>query len=120
MYQILQINSTVIKTPADVTWSLQDLSSPDTGRTLDGVMHKDRVAQKVKLACKWPAMSTHDASILLKNANSQVNFQLTYFDVMENANRTATFYVGDRSVPYLWIREDSKMVENVAFDFIEV
>lgn len=119
-YQILKINDTILKTPADVTWSLQDLSSPDTGRTLDGVMHKDRVAQKVKLTCKWPAMSTVDASTLLKAVNASVNFQLTYFDVQENANRTATFYVGDRSAPYLWIREDSKMVENVAFDFIEV
>lgn len=120
MYQILQIGSTVIKTPAAVTWSLQDLSSPDTGRTLDGIMHKDRVAQKVKLTCKWPAMSTADASILLKAVNANVNFQLTYFDVQENGNRTATFYVGDRTAPYLWIREDSKMVENISFDFIEV
>lgn len=120
MYQILKVNDTILKTPAEVSWSLQDLSSPDSGRTLDGVMHKDRVAQKVKLACKWKAMPTSEASVLLKNVNSQVNFNLTYFDVQENANRTAKFYVGDRTAPYLWINEEAKMVETVSFDFIEV
>ena len=83
-------------------------------------MHKDRVAQKVKLACKWPAMLSAEASTLLKAVNASVNFRLTYFDVMQNANRTATFYVGDRTVPYLWVRGDSKMVSNIGFDFIEV
>lgn len=120
MYQILKINDIVIKTPAAVTWSLQDLSSPESGRDLTGLMHKDRVAQKVKLACKWAAMPTSEASILLRAVNSQVNFQLTYFDVMQNGIRTSTFYVGDRSAPYLWVRKDSRMVENVSFDFIEV
>lgn len=120
MYQILKVNDTILKTPADVTWSLQDLSSPDSGRTLDGVMHKDRIAQKVKLSCKWPAMPTSEASILLKNVNSQVNFSLTYFDVMQDENRTATFYVGDRASNYKWIMTNNKMVESISFDFVEV
>lgn len=120
MLEILKVNDTVLKTPADVTWSLQDISSPNAGRTLDGVMHKDRVAQKVKLTCKWAAMPASEASILLRNVNSQVNFRLTYFDLMSNGLRTATFYVGDRSSQYKWIRDDSKIVENVSFDFIEV
>lgn len=120
MADILALNGVALKTPAELTWSLQDLSSPDTGRTLDGIMHKDRVAQKVKLVGKWAAMTTAEASTLLKAVNASVNFQLTYFDVQENANRTATFYVGDRTVPYLWLRDDSKMVSNIGFDFIEV
>lgn len=120
MLQILTVNETILKTPAEVTWSLSDVSSPDSGRTLDGVMHKGRVAQKVKLSCKWGAMPMSEASILLKNVNSEVNFSLTYYDVMQNAERTATFYVGDRTAVYKWIFTDSQVVENVSFDFIEV
>ncbi len=41
-----KINDTEIKTPQGCTWNLQDLSSEDFGRTLDGIMHKDIVAQK--------------------------------------------------------------------------
>jgi len=120
MIQILTINGTPIRTPADVTWALQDISSSNSGRTLDGVMHKDRVAQKVKLSCKWPAMPFSDASTLLRNVNSRVTFSLTYFDVMQNGMRTANFYVGDRSADYKWVLDDSKVVEGVSFDFIEV
>lgn len=83
-------------------------------------MHKDRVAQKVKLACKWAPMYSSEASILLKAVNENVNFQLTYFDVMQNSYRTTIFYVGDRSSPYLWKEGNEIMVKNVSFDFIEV
>jgi len=117
--QILKVNDTVIKTPAEITWSLFDVSSPNSGRTLDGVMHIDRVAQKVKLSCKWAAMPAEEASILLKNVND-VNFYLTYFDLKENGMRTALFYVGDRTANFKWILTDSKMVKDVSFDFIEV
>lgn len=120
MLQILTVNDTPLKTPAEVTWALQDISSPNSGRTLDGVMHKDRVAQKVKLSCKWPHMPISEASTLLKNVNSQVNFKLTYFDVMQGAMRTATFYVGDRAAPIDWLLENDKTVKEVSFDFIEV
>ena len=120
LLQILKINDTVLQTPAEVTWALQDISSPNSGRTLDGVMHKDRVAQKVKLSCKWPHMPVSEASTLLKNVNSQVSFQLTYFDVMQGGLRTATFYVGDRTAPLDWIWDDDQTVKDVSFDFIEV
>lgn len=120
LLQVLKVNDTAIKTPSEVTWSLQDVSNPDSGRDLAGTMHKDRVAQKVKLSCKWPHMPAVEASLLLRNVNSQVNFQLTYFDVMRNGMRTAAFYVGDRAAPYAWLWGDDNSVQNVAFDFIEV
>jgi len=120
MLQILKVNDTVLQTPANVKWALQDISSSNSGRTLDGVMHKDRIAQKVKLSCSWPAMPFSDASTLLRNVNSQVTFNLTYFDVMQNGIRTARFYVGDRTAAYLWVWDDDGYVKDVSFDFIEV
>lgn len=120
LQQVLKINDTAIKTPAEITWGLQDISSSDSGRDLAGVMHKDRVAQKVKLSCKWAAMPAAEASLLLRNANSQVNFRLAYFDVMQNSVRTASFYVGDRTSQYAWLWGKDNTVRNVSFDFIEV
>ena len=120
MLQILKVNDTVLQTPANVKWALQDISSSNSGRTLDGVMRKDRIAQKVKLSCSWPAMPFSDASTLLRNVNSQVTFNLTYFDVMQNGIRTARFYVGDRTAAYLWVWDDDGYVKDVSFNFIEV
>ena len=113
------INGVPVKTPQSCTWSLQDLSSDDSGRTLDGVMHKDIVAQKRKLVCKWGAMSWHECSIIagfMKNRGAQV--QLTYPDILTQSYITKTFYTGDMTVPYFdWSRE---LVESASCDFIEV
>lgn len=119
MLQILQVNDSVLKTPCNVNWSLEDISSSNSGRTMDGIMHIERVAQKVKLSCSWNAMPFSEASVLLKNVN-QPTFNLTYFDVMQNALRTARFYVGPRSTSYLWVWDSGGYVKNVSFNFIEV
>lgn len=98
---------------------MQDLSSDDSGRTLDVVMHKDIVSQKRKLVCKWSAMSWEECSVIakfMKNKGAEV--QLTYPDIMEFAYITKTFYTGDMTVPYFdWSRE---LVESASCDFIEV
>ena len=120
MLQILKVNDTVLQTPADVTWALQDISSPNSGRTLDGVMHKDRVAQKVKLSCKWAAMPFSEASTLLKNVNSQVTFNLTYFDVMQNAERTARPSIEAGDVAYLTDPKGNRyktIISNLTYEF---
>ena len=36
-------------TPSEFTYGLQDVSASDSGRTQDGLMHKNRITQKVKL-----------------------------------------------------------------------
>jgi hypothetical protein len=117
--QILAVNGITLKTPASVTYGLQDISGPDAGRSLDGVAHTDFVAQKVKLTCKWAAMPAAEASVLLRNVDGQ-NFRLTYFDIKRNAMRTATFYVGDRSAEVGQLLPDQQIVKNVSFNFIEV
>ena len=120
MLQVLTLNGVALKTPAQVTWALQNISSSDSGRTqTDGTMHNTIIAQKVKLTCTWGAMPISDASTLLKAINSN-NFSLRYFDVMQGNWRTAIFYDGDRTAKIAWLLDDSKVVENVACDFIEV
>ncbi len=114
-----QINGTTVKTPMGCTWSLQDLSSDDSERTLDGVMHKDIVSQKRKLVCKWGAMSWSQCSVIANfMKNRGVEVQLTYPDIMAGTYLTKTFYTGDMTVPYFdWSRE---LVESASCDFIEV
>ncbi|MDU6345137.1 MAG: hypothetical protein E6593_00165 [Clostridium sp.] len=45
-----------------------------------------------------PAVTALEASTCLKAGNASVRFQLIDFDVQENANRTAAFYIDDRTV----------------------
>lgn len=86
---------------------------------MSGFMHKDVVAQKRSLNCKWGPMSLDDCSFLLKLVNS-VTFNVTYPDLLDGKLETRKFYVGDRTVPIMRIYGDDLYVTSISFNFIEV
>ena len=44
-----------------IRWTRFDVEAPDTGRTLDGVMHRGRVASKVRLDITCRPLKTSEA-----------------------------------------------------------
>lgn len=110
--------------PSKMEWGLQDVSDSEAGRTQDGLMHKNRIAQKRKLTLEWPAVIPAVASQILQAVNPEY-LSVTYFDAMSGQNETRTMYVGDRSAPVLfWIDESSpvgnkKYFASVKFNLIE-
>ncbi len=56
---------------------------------------------------------------MLKLVNKPT-FDVTYPDLLDGKPVTRKFYVGDRTVPILRIREDDVYVSSVSFNFIEV
>ena len=116
---MLKINSVLTKTPSTMTWELMDLSSEDSGRTLDGLMHKDVVAQKIKLSCVWNNLDRATTSSILKAVNSSIFLDITYPDAMAGMDVTKKFYVGDRSAPFKMWTVGTKVFSSVSFEFIE-
>lgn len=116
---MLKINGTKIKTPSSFAWGLQDLSSEDAGRTLDGVMHKDIVAQKRKLDCSWSGLTSEEASTLLQAVNSSIFLDITYPDALSGREETRKFYTGDKSAPVHMWTSGQKTYSSVSFNFIE-
>jgi hypothetical protein len=117
---VLLINGvTISPDPSEFTWTLSDLSSDNSGRSASGTMMKDRIAQKVKLACKWPFLSQSQASSLLQAVNASIFFSVTYPDPMQGATVTGTFYVGDRTTPMFSYQSGAAGWENIAFDLIQ-
>ena len=94
---ILTINGLGVD-PNSITYGIQDVSAPDAGRDLTGLMHKMTVTQKRTIQLEWwqtdPALT---AQIL--TAVKPEYFNVTYPDPESNSNVTKTFYVGDRSTP---------------------
>ena len=116
----MKLNGETIETPAKIEWSLQDLSSDSSGRTIDdGTMHKDRLAQKRKLTCTWPPMSWAQAALLLQKVSTNTFFAITYPDMLSGQEETRTFYVGDRKASTLFCKDGDQWVNGIAFDFIE-
>ena len=49
-----------------IKWQRFDVEAPDAGRTLDGVMHRGRVASKVRLDIKCKPLKSSEAMAVLE------------------------------------------------------
>lgn len=113
---IRTIGGQYIKCPSTYVYSLQDVSASDAGRTEDALMHKKRIAQKVKLQLAWQNIPTADVSAILQAFNPEY-ISVCYLDAMSGAYETKTFYVGDRSAPMY--SSILNTWSNVSFNIIE-
>lgn len=113
---IKSVDGAVVPCPSSYEYKLSDVSSADAGRTEDGKMHKEKIAQKVHLELAWQNITTDAASVIL-NAFDPEYIRVRYLDPKANGYQTKTFYVGDRSVPSYNVRLG--IWSNVSFNIIE-
>ena len=110
--------------PSSLEWGLQDVSSPDAGRThdADATMHKEYITCKRKMRLEWMNPTMQQASAILQAFHAAEYVYVQYWDVMANALQTRCFYTGDMSAPFRWYgldREDSRRLSKLSFDIIE-
>ena len=93
MNPVSSIGGISVKTPSLYKLSMQDVSAPGAGRTLDATMQKKTVAKKIKIDIEWKSMTFSEATTLL-NATSGEYFTATVLTLNGNF-ATKTFYRGD-------------------------
>lgn len=94
-----KIDGIDIPTPTIFKVGIEDLSSEATGRTLDGMMHKDVVAVKDTFECTWKDLSWAESAHLINLLDGKESFLFTYPDPrLANRWLTGTFYAGQRSL----------------------
>lgn len=81
-------------------------------------MHKNRVAQKRKIAITYNGATMDMVATVLQAVNPEY-IQVYYFDPMDAQFETREFYVGDRSAPFKTFFVGNKRVERLSFDIIE-
>lgn len=117
--QTLTVNGTAIPYPdMPLKWSLNDISSEDSGRDLNGLMDKDEVAKKVTLDCTWSFRSASDTSRLLRAVKPHTFVDLCYPDPMEGGYTTKNFYTGDVNCE-LTVGDTGEMCWTTKLTFIE-
>ena len=104
--------------PSGLSWSLQDVSAGDAGRTQSGLMYKQRITQKRKLALSWRGVTPAAAANILAALNPEY-IKVIYPDALTGTNQTKIFYVGDRSAPVYMYTSGKKIYQDIAFDIIE-
>ena len=113
---IENVGGAFVRSPSVYQVSYQDVSDPDAGRTEDGLMHKNRIGQKVKIQLTWNNIGNADASAILQAFDPEY-VEVKYKDPKTNSYQTKTFYVVDRSAPAYNSRLN--IWSNVSFNIIE-
>ena len=115
---MIKVNGQKVKTPSAFNFGINDVSASDAGRTTDALMHKNRVARKRKIGLVWAGPSPDEAYEILKAFEPEY-FTVTYYDPLDKATVTRTFYSGDQEAPVKRWAVNNKVYEQISFDIIE-
>lgn len=116
-----KIDGVAIPTPSTYSFDVEDLSSEKTGRTLDGIMHKDVVSVKDSYTCTWKRLSWEDAAVLLNAVNGKTKFDFTHADPrVPNKFITHKFYIGKRSAVAANLKNSKNTWHDITFTFIRI
>lgn len=114
---VITINGTQYD-PSELTIGIQDVSAPDAGRDLSGIMWKMKISQKVTIQLGWLQPDPALVSQILTSVAPEY-FSVQYTDPITNSSVTKTFYVGDRSAPYQVWGTNTKRFSKLSFKLIE-
>ena len=119
--QPFKIDGTAIPTPSEYGFDIEDLSSEKSGRTLDGIMHKDVVAVKDICTCTWKKLGWVETAALLRLVDGKTKITLTYLDPRyPNELKVNKFYVGKRQGKANNLNNPTNTWKDVTFQFIRI
>ena len=99
-------------------WQRSDIEASDAGRTMDGVMHRGRVATKIRLDVTCRPLTSAEASIVL-NAILPEWVTVTYTDPM-SGQVTKTMYSNNNPASFMLKKPDGREYWNgITFPLIE-
>ena len=106
---LLLIDDVVMPTPSSFLINISDLDTNESGRSIDGNLHRDVIGTNFrKIDLTWKTMTREDLKKFL-NAVSKTNFMVTYYDPIQDAMVKKTMYASDRKVDmYNFIIDNGK------------
>ena len=118
----LTIDGVAMPEPSKFTITLNDLDSDQTGRSIDGNLHRDVIGTNFRtIELEWKTMTRSDLQKLL-NAISKTMFEVTYYDPIQDAKIKKYMYAGNRKIDmYNYIIDNGKPLWiNISVSFIQV
>jgi hypothetical protein len=113
---MISVNGTAIKSPSEFTVGIMDIS--ESSRSANTNMNLEIKGTKRKLELKYSYMTNAEISALM-TAISSTFFSVTYPDPETGADRTATFYKGDRKSAVLDIKSGVVRWKDFTVNWIE-
>lgn len=113
---LIIIDGVAMPTPHEMSIGIYDVSKAE--RNANGYMIMERITTKQKIELSYTFLDVSNLRQILV-AITPVFFSVTYPDPVTGANRTGTFYVGDRKLGILDYYDGVPRHKDVAFNFIE-
>ena len=99
-------------------WSRNDLDGPNTGRNLDGILIRDRVAIKIKLEVTCRALTYRELQSVYQAIMPEF-FTVVYDDPLFGSTSKTMYSNNVRGEPLLVYSNGVEMWDNVTFPMIE-
>ena len=100
-------------------WSRNDIDAANSGRdTQDGLMHRARVAIKVRLDCTCKPLEVTEASAVLTAIKPEW-LEVQYFDPQEGSVQTKKMYSNNIPATFLIQHGTKQYWSGIAFPLIE-
>lgn len=121
------VDGVTVKTPSSFVPKRFDLSAPDSGRDLTGLMYANKlkdsngkILTKTTIDIEWAMCTPEETAAILSAFESSEYFEVTYNDPTDaNAQKTKTFYCGDREMPVKQWYVGGRYYDHVSFTIIE-
>lgn len=103
-----------------LTFSRNDVDAPDAGRTMDGTMHRGRVASKEKMEIKTVQLTRAQVSALETLLFPEtIQVRVTPYP-RTNAVHTMTMYSNNVKATYIIHRANGEDLQSLSFPLVEV
>ena len=101
-----------------IKWQRSDLEDPESGRTLDGLMHRGRVATKIRMDITCRPLKSSEASVVL-NAIYPEYVTVHYLDP-QYGEVTKQMYSNNNPATHMLLQEDgTEWWKGISFPLIE-
>ena len=103
-----------------LTFSRNDVDAPDAGRTMDGTMHRGRVASKEKMEIKTVQLTRAQVSALETLLFPEtIQVRVTPYP-KTNAAHTMTMYSNNVKATYIIHRANGEDLQSLSFPLVEI
>lgn len=103
-----------------LTFSRNDVDAPDAGRTMDGTMHRGRVASKEKMEVKTVQLTRAQVSALETLLFPEtIQVRVTPYP-RTNAAHTMTMYSNNVKATYIIHRANGEDLQSLSFPLVEI
>lgn len=118
---VFRIDGEIIPKPDNYQQVISDLSSEETGRTLDGAAHKDVIAVKCSVPFEWYYLEWTVAARIANLVDGKEGIEVDYMDIRNPYTMTRVkVYVGDRECSTESFTTDGKVYWSLKFNEIDI